>query len=71
MDLNRLTPMIVESLEDLSENGIGNLIPTLERLMNELMKIEREQVLQAAPYERTERWCIIWYVNSEFKKILE
>jgi len=55
MDLNKITPMIVESLEDLSKNGLVNLIPALERLMNELMKIEREQVLQAAPYERTER----------------
>lgn len=48
------TPLIAEALEELSKQGIEDLCPALTRLFNELMKIEREQALQAAPYERTE-----------------
>ncbi len=38
--------MIVDVLEELSQEGVTNLCPSIERLFNELMKIEREQVLQ-------------------------
>jgi putative transposase len=48
------TPVIAEILGELAEEGICDLSPTLQRLFNELMKIEREQTLQAASYERSE-----------------
>lgn len=51
---NNITPLIVEALDELSAQGLEELRSTIERLFNELMKIEREQVLQASPYERTE-----------------
>lgn len=52
---NRIyTPVIAEILGELAEEGICDLSPTLQRLFNELMKIEREQTLQAASYERSE-----------------
>ncbi len=40
--------MIVDVLKDLSQEGVANLCSFLERLFNELMKIEREQVLCSA-----------------------
>jgi hypothetical protein len=48
------TPVIAEILGELAEEGICDLSPTLQRLFNELMKMEREQTLQAASYERSE-----------------
>lgn len=39
-------------LEHLTSNGVQNLKPVIEALLNEAMKIEREEVLKAAPYER-------------------
>jgi len=39
-------------LEHLISNGVQNLKPLIEILLNEAMKIEREEVLKAAPYER-------------------
>lgn len=51
---NKINEAIIEILEDLAKQGIYDLSPTLQRLYNELMKIEREQVLRASPYERTE-----------------
>ena len=47
--------MIADTLEELSQEGITHLCPALEKLFNELMKIEREQVLGAAPYERSDQ----------------
>ena len=35
-------------------NGIQNLAPAIETLINEAMKIERERALNATPYERSE-----------------
>ena len=49
-----LNPMIVEALTELATQGLVDLNPTLEKLFNELMKAEREAVLDAKPYERTE-----------------
>ena len=39
-------------LEQLISDGAKNLIPTIEILLNEAMKLEREAALNAAPYER-------------------
>jgi putative transposase len=50
----KYSPLIEEALIELADQGIESLCPALEKLFNELMLIEREQVLQASPYERTE-----------------
>lgn len=50
----KYSPIIAEVLEELAMQGVVDLSPTLSRLFNELMKLEREEVLHAAPYERTE-----------------
>lgn len=39
-------------LEHLISNGVKDLKPVIEILLNEAMKIEREEALKAAPYER-------------------
>ena len=39
-------------LEQLISDGAKNLAPTIELLLNEAMKFEREAALNAAPYER-------------------
>lgn len=39
-------------LEQLISDGAKNLVPTIELLLNEAMKFEREAALNAAPYER-------------------
>ena len=48
------SPLIEEALGELVEQGLESLGPAMERIFNELMLIERETVLQASPYERTE-----------------
>jgi len=40
-------------LEHLISDGVKDLKPVIEILLNEAMKIERQQVLKAAPYERS------------------
>lgn len=45
--------LISEILEEFANNGISQLKETLERLFNQLMLAEREEVIGAAPYERT------------------
>ena len=50
----KYSPLIEEALMELADQGIQSLCPALEKLFNELMLIEREQVLHASPYERTE-----------------
>jgi putative transposase len=47
-------PVINALVEELGQQGLDGLSELLSRLFNELMKAEREQVLQAGPYERTE-----------------
>ena len=47
-------PMIAEAVHELATQGLIDLNPVLEKLLNELMKAEREAVLEAKPYERTE-----------------
>lgn len=49
------SPLIAEALEELNFKDMGSLCPTLQKLLNELMLIEREQALRAAPYERSEQ----------------
>lgn len=39
-------------LEHLTSGGVQNLKPIIAALLNEAMKIEREEALKAAPYER-------------------
>ena len=39
-------------LEQLTAGGVQNLKPIIEALLNEAMKMEREEALKAAPYER-------------------
>lgn len=51
----QLTPLLLEALDKLSAQGLEDLRSSIESLFNELMKIERESVLQAFPYERTEQ----------------
>lgn len=48
------TKIIQELIEQLGQQGLDGLNDLLSRLFNELMKAERENALQAAPYERTE-----------------
>ena len=43
-----------EAIQLLAEHGFDGLAAALELLLNEVMKLERSEVLQAAPYERTE-----------------
>jgi transposase-like protein len=47
-------PVINALVEELGQQGLHGLSELLSRLFNELMKSEREQILQAGPYERTE-----------------
>lgn len=47
-------PMVSAIIEELAHQGLDNLSELFSRLFNELMKAERESVLEAAPYERTE-----------------
>jgi transposase-like protein len=49
-------------LEHLISDGAKNLAPTIELLLNEAMKFERQAVLKAAPYERSEER--IGYANG-------
>ena len=41
-------------LEHLFSGGVNNLKPIIEALLNEAMRIERQEALNAAPYERSE-----------------
>lgn len=47
-------PMVSAIIEELAHQGLDNLSEFFSRLFNELMKAEREHILEAAPYERTE-----------------
>lgn len=46
--------MIAEILEGLIHGGTENFAPIFEKLLNELMKLEREKCIGAQPFERTE-----------------
>lgn len=49
-----LNPRILEALHTLTSNGLDDLAPILEKLLNELMLIERERAIGAGRYERSE-----------------
>ncbi len=44
---------INEILENFAQNGINQLKDSLEKLFNQLMIAEREEFINAGPYERT------------------
>jgi len=70
MNLNQnLSALALEALEELASQGVLDLNGSLAKLFNELMKVEREQVLGAAPYERTEERK--GYANGFKNKILQ
>lgn len=41
-------------MEEVIDHGVGNLVPALELLLNEAMKLERDMAVGAKSYERTE-----------------
>ncbi len=47
-------PTVSLIIEELAFQGLDNLSQLFSQLFNELMKAEREKVLEAAPYESTE-----------------
>lgn len=52
---NSMNASVINAIvEELAHQGLDGLSELMSRLFNELMKAEREQALQAAPYERTE-----------------
>ncbi len=63
------SPLIAEALEELSFKDMEGLCPTLQKLLNELMLIERERAIKAAPYERTEERR--GYANGFKDKVLQ
>jgi len=65
----KYSPLIEEALQELGQQGIESLCPALEILFNELMLIERQQVLEASPYERTEERK--GYANGFKNKMLQ
>jgi len=65
----KYSPLIEEALRELAEQGLESLCPALETLFNELMLIEREETLNAAPYERTEERK--GYANGFKNKMLQ
>ena len=52
---HNFSPLIAEALEELQFNDMEGLCPAIQKLLNELMLIEREQAIKAAPYERSEQ----------------
>ena len=65
----KYSPLIEEALGELADQGIESLCPALEKLFNELMLIERQQVLHASPYERTDQRK--GYANGFKNKMLQ
>ena len=63
------SPLIAEALEELNFKDMEGLCPTLQKLLNELMLIQREQALKAASYERSEQRQ--GYANGFKDKILQ
>lgn len=65
----KYSPLIEEALTELAQQGLEVLCPSLERLFNELMLIEREEALNAGPYERTDERK--GYANGFKNKMLQ
>lgn len=51
----KFSPLIAEALGELNFKDMEGLCPTLQKLLNELMLLEREKAIKAAPYERSEQ----------------
>ena len=66
---SKYSPLIEEALVELVQQGLQCLGPALENLLNELMLMEREQILQASPYERTDQRK--GYANGFKNKMLQ
>jgi putative transposase len=63
------SPLIAEALEELNFKDMEGLCPTLQKLLNELMLLQREQTLRASPYERSEERQ--GYANGFKDKVLQ
>ena len=61
--------VIRAAMESLIENGLDGMGEALRLLMNEAMKIERSEFLQAAPYQRSEER--VGYANGFKDKTVE
>jgi len=61
--------VIRAAMESLIENGLDGMGDALRILMNEAMKIERSEFLQAAPYQRSEER--VGYANGFKDKTVE
>lgn len=54
--MTRPEPSVIETVVDLlTENGLSQMAEVVRILLNEAMRIERSQVLEAEPYERSEK----------------
>lgn len=62
-------PLVEEIVDELAHQGLNGLSELFSKLFNELMKAEREQVLQAGPYERAD--ARKGYANGFKNKMLQ
>ncbi len=54
--MTRPEPSVIETVVDLlTENGLSQMAEVVRILLNEAMRIERSQVLDAEPYQRSEK----------------
>lgn len=54
--MTRPEPSVIETVVDLlTENGLSQMAEVVRILLNEAMRIERSQVLEAEPYQRSEK----------------
>ena len=53
---HRADSSVIETLVQLRcENGLSHMADAMRLMLNEAMRIERSQVLEAGPYQRTEK----------------
>lgn len=69
LDQNKHNDVMVKLFEALNSNHSGAIRSLLEGIFNALMKLERENAIQAKPYERTEERQ--GYANGFKPKILD
>ena len=55
MNNNKKLNTLKEVMELMIDNGTDSFLPIFKNLMNEAMKIERNQAIKATPYERTDQ----------------
>ena len=54
--MTRPDPSVIETVvELLTENGFSQIAEVIRILLNEAMRVERNQALQAEPYQRSEK----------------